>query len=152
MPLESGIQSREKECWSAWFYVSVDATWEWHPIQKRVWQYDSCHLCFSWCHLRVASNQACAIELGFTINRFQLMPLESGIQFRNRSMPFNRFVSVDATWEWHPIQNWRLPLNQFLQFQLMPLESGIQWGARYDISGFRVSVDATWEWHPISGS
>ena len=126
MPLESGIQShKDLKFWVMptsfiWCHlretsnldlvpwwetvvakVSVDATWEWHPIVRlRVDTYLGNS--FSWCHLRVASNQ----DTRSFYTRFQ--------------------VSVDATWEWHPIYlPWTMSEMTVL-FQLMPLESGIQ--------------------------
>ena len=128
MPLESGIQSPFLDDLEVDKFVSVDATWEWHPISL----------------------------VGKTIreikNEFQLMPLESGIQSSERDTisHHTQIVSVDATWEWHPIPK-RDNNNPGTQvFQLMPLESGIQ-SCNTTRRHFAqaVSVDATWEWHPI---
>ena len=106
--------------------VSVDTTWQWHPIPLLLNLFSQLKLSFSWYHLAVASNLIGTVaRLAFTL--FQLIPLGSGIQ-----------------------SGLLLILIEFVMFQLIPLGSGIQSPEKKINFGFNtVSVDTTWQWHPI---
>ena len=109
--------------------------------------------CFSWCHLRVASNRNQQVPQKTTTTVFQLMPLESGIQSGAKSpgqatelfqlMPLESGIQsrIIAASDHCPAAFQLMPLESGIQspsrlclhkrrtnmFQLMPLESGIQY-------------------------